>query len=158
MPAAKSKVPNGNSIASKDTPSLQLLLTSAVLLLAVFIFIDPRSPSNSPVSYVLCSKEGNKVYTVDSDNSQTQCIVVVGAFIADRGSLSMFVPLLTWHLVYPQSGDITVRWNGFSMNKLIFRRPSLEVRFIQSGAIILPGLSGLSSVRRNSHATIYSKF
>ncbi|KAG6891753.1 hypothetical protein C0992_006174 [Termitomyces sp. T32_za158] len=126
---------NGNSVASKDTApsrlSLQLLLTSAVLLLAVYTFTDPRSISNPPVSYVLCSKEGNNVYTVDSDNSQTQCIVVVGAFIADRGSLS----------------DITGRWNKFSLDKLIFRRPSLETRFIQSGAIILPGLS-------DSHAHI----
>ncbi|KAG6862307.1 hypothetical protein C0995_016005 [Termitomyces sp. Mi166 len=134
MSPSDSKAPNGNAHVYKATAptrlSPQLLLTSVALLLSVFVFVDPRSFRNPPVSYALCSKEGNKVYTVDVDNSQTQCIVVVGAFIADRGSLS----------------DITERWNKFSLDKLIFRRP-LEVRFIKPGAIILPGLS-------DSHAHI----
>ncbi|KAG5719455.1 putative amidohydrolase ytcJ [Termitomyces sp. T112] len=128
MSSSDSKVPNGSNVVYKTTAlsrlSPRLLLTSAVLLFA-FVLVDPRSFRNPPeISYALCSREGNNVYTVDADNLQTQCVVIAGAFIADRGSLS----------------SVTKRWNKFSLNKLIFRRPSLEVRFIKPGAIILPGL------------------
>ncbi|KAG6813680.1 hypothetical protein H0H92_008528 [Tricholoma furcatifolium] len=130
MATPSAKLPNGTGAAQKNVASSsskfssQLWLATLVLLISIFIFIDPRPLKVVSDSYALCSKDGNKVYTVDSENSRTQCIVIQGSFIADRGSLE----------------HITKRWNKFSLNDLIFRRPSLEIRFIKPGAIVVPGL------------------
>ncbi|KAG6832492.1 hypothetical protein H0H87_001417 [Tephrocybe sp. NHM501043] len=129
------KVANGGGLSHKATapskfPS-QLVVTAVVLLLSAAIFIDPGSIKTVSNSYALCSTEPLGVYTVDAENSQTQCIVVEGAYIADRGSLE----------------HVTERWNKLSLKKLILRRPALEVRFIKPGGIVVPGLS-------DSHAHI----
>ncbi|KIL68929.1 hypothetical protein M378DRAFT_158071 [Amanita muscaria Koide BX008] len=86
--------------------------------------------SNKSATYALCSSEGNKIYTVDQHDIQVQCIVVRNNRIADVGSL----------------GNITSHWNRQSLWHLIFRS-SLDVRFIPSGAIVVPGFS-------DSHAHI----
>ncbi|KAG6866609.1 hypothetical protein C0991_000719 [Blastosporella zonata] len=135
MSTPAQKVANGNGLSNNASEpskfSLQLLVTVAVLLTSAFVLVDPRSLKDSSNAYALCSREPNQVYTVDADNSLAQCIVVKGAFIADRGSFE----------------HVTKQWNKLSFTTLIFRRPVLEVRFIKPGAIIVPGLS-------DSHAHI----
>ncbi|KAF8070294.1 amidohydrolase family-domain-containing protein [Lyophyllum atratum] len=110
---------------AKLTP--QFFISSIVLLISAYLFSSTKASN----SYALCSREGNKVYTVDAQNAQTQCIVVQGSYIVDLGSLQY----------------VTKRWNKISLDKLISRRTSLEIRFITPGAIIVPGLS-------DSHAHI----
>ncbi|KAG6920121.1 hypothetical protein DXG01_010189 [Tephrocybe rancida] len=127
------KVANDNGLAPKAPASSKfsshLVITTIALLISAIVLVDP--PSLNANTYALCSKDTSGVYTVDAENSQTQCIVVKGSFIADRGSFQ----------------HVTERWNTLSLNNLIFRRPSLEVRFTSPGAIIVPGLS-------DSHAHI----
>lgn len=43
-----------------------------------------------PETYALCSRDGNHIYTVDAQNSKTQCIVVHESFIVDTGVLRKF--------------------------------------------------------------------
>ncbi|EKM80842.1 hypothetical protein AGABI1DRAFT_112574 [Agaricus bisporus var. burnettii JB137-S8] len=89
----------------------------------------------APVSsYALCSREGDFIYTVDQNNTNVQCVVVQGAHISHTGSLSD----LTGHSSsYPILGAIAQ----------VFARPSLEIRFIPPGSIVVPGVS-------DSHAHI----
>ncbi|KAG6819678.1 hypothetical protein H0H93_009711 [Arthromyces matolae] len=96
MPTPKLKPSKTSDRGRKGTSSIfgisyQLLLATAVLLVAVLAFIDPHFLTNGPPSrYALCSHEGNKIYTVDADNSQVECIVISGSYVADRGSLGIF--------------------------------------------------------------------
>ncbi|GLB37251.1 putative amidohydrolase family protein [Lyophyllum shimeji] len=127
-PANDRRVTQDSKLATRGSASArtrQFLISAIVLLLSAYLFIDPQSMKSAAGSYALCSRDGDKVYTVDAQNSQTQCIVVQGAYIVDRGSLQ----------------HVTNRWNRFSLNKLISRRASVETRFIEPGAIIVPGLS-----------------
>ncbi|RDB16331.1 putative amidohydrolase YtcJ [Hypsizygus marmoreus] len=73
-----------------------------------------------PKSYAICSRagEGRKIYTVDGNNTPVQCLVVQGAVIHDTGDLD----------------DVQKRWNAEHDEEL-------EVRYIDSGAIVVPGLS-----------------
>ncbi|KAF5385987.1 hypothetical protein D9615_002411 [Tricholomella constricta] len=126
---------NGNGASHPKTatskPAIISLVSCIVLIISAYFSVDPRSLNAASDTYALCSRNGDNVYTVDAQNSRTQCIVVQGALIADRGSLQ----------------HVTNRWNSFSLYKVIFRRPSLDIRFIRPGAIIVPGLS-------DSHAHI----
>ncbi|KAJ3518136.1 hypothetical protein NLJ89_g62 [Agrocybe chaxingu] len=101
------------------------LLFGVVGLFAAFLLArKPAAPL--PEAYALCSKENDKIYLVDDKNTQTQCIVVEGAYIVGTGSLD------------------TVRGNW---SKLRPSQVALEVRFIKPGAIIIPGIT-------DSHAHI----
>ncbi|PPQ89547.1 hypothetical protein CVT25_012219 [Psilocybe cyanescens] len=104
------------------------LLTGVLSVALGYYFVSERSTVNSNASelesYVLCSKEGNKVYTVDDKDFQTQCVVVQGAYIVDTGSLE----------------TVRNKWVD-SENSKISVQSTLPVRFVPPGAIILPGLS-----------------
>ncbi|KAF8813640.1 hypothetical protein BYT27DRAFT_7083829 [Phlegmacium glaucopus] len=105
-----------------------MFFTAALGLLAYFIGTTNHISSPSlPETYALCSKQSNGVYTVDQHNSQTQCIVVQGAYIVDTGSL----------------GSIKHRWHKSVFSNLLHgtAQPSLPIRYIASGAVILPGIS-----------------
>ncbi|KAF9222618.1 hypothetical protein BS17DRAFT_783144 [Gyrodon lividus] len=77
-------------------------------------------------SYAVCSRTSAKVYTVDDNNLTVQCLVVHDAFIVDTGSLE----------------DVSARWNAANLST-----SKLQVRFIDDGSIVVPGLS-------DSHAHI----
>ncbi|RDB25349.1 putative amidohydrolase YtcJ [Hypsizygus marmoreus] len=131
-----SKIANGGHTPPSAHPRLavwtrsQTLLALLVLAISAYFALEARYFA-SPNSYALCSKEGPKIYTVDANNSQTQCIVVQGSYIVDQGALR----------------DIRKRWDRFSLNRIISLRPLLDFRFIKPGAIVVPGLS-------DSHAHI----
>jgi len=65
---------------------LPALFGSLAIALGIYVASKTRA-TTVPESYAICSKKGNKVYTVDDENSQTQCVVVSGAYIVDTGSL-----------------------------------------------------------------------
>jgi len=60
------------------------------LVCALYMAMKPRGFALLPESYALCSKQTNKVYTVDDKDTQTQCIVVDGVHIVNTGSLGEF--------------------------------------------------------------------
>ncbi|KAG7090870.1 hypothetical protein E1B28_009951 [Marasmius oreades] len=67
-----------------------------------------------PVSYALCSAEGERIYTVDDTNSVVQCVLVHNSRVVHTGSLE----------------QVSQRW-----------KHSLSVRYIKRGSIVVPGLS-----------------
>ena len=81
---------NCSTTASPERSSLPwaVYLAAASAILACLMAIKSLSTSTLPEAYALCSRRPDGVYTVDQHNSQTQCIVVQGAFIVETGSLS----------------------------------------------------------------------
>ncbi|CAK5281440.1 unnamed protein product [Mycena citricolor] len=70
--------------------------------------------------YALCSHSQTDVYTVDAVNTQRQCILVQHGLVGLTGSLA----------------ELQMHWNNHAISN-----SKLQVRFIPSGAIIVPGLS-----------------
>ncbi|KAH7915226.1 amidohydrolase family-domain-containing protein [Hygrophoropsis aurantiaca] len=126
----RGKVYSENDSSANDTvkrssfspfsASTLIFLTSCALS-AAWLF-SPTTVSPSPASYAICSRKGSAVYTVDEDNSVVQCLVIQQSFIVDTGSLGRWL-----------SGN--------------YSGPALQVRYINDGSIIVPGMS-------DSHAHI----
>ncbi|KAJ3574658.1 hypothetical protein NP233_g1624 [Leucocoprinus birnbaumii] len=77
-------------------------------------------------SYALCSRDGEGIYTVDEHNSKMQCVVVQEARIVDIGSIS----------------DINERWQrDQSIFTRLLTRNSLSIKYLPSGAILVPGVT-----------------
>lgn len=78
-------------------PSGSLAIVTCALCLSGLLFYAFRAPipwlapwlapKTLSGTYALCSHEVDKVYTVDENNSQTQCIVVHNGYIHDTGAL-----------------------------------------------------------------------
>ncbi|KAF9474742.1 hypothetical protein BDN70DRAFT_884495 [Pholiota conissans] len=95
------------------------LLATAICLSFVAYHVTTQPEHVSPQTYALCSKEGQRIYTVDENNTSVECIVVHGARIADSGDLKY---------VLERAENTT----GLS---------SIPVRYAPKGSIVLPGLS-----------------
>ncbi|KAG5638423.1 hypothetical protein H0H81_012754 [Sphagnurus paluster] len=94
------------------SPKLRLGLFGIALASAVFLYARPAA---SP-AYALCAQGNRKaIYTVDSSNSEVQCMVVRGARIVDTGDLE----------------DVQARWEG----------PRLDVKYIGKDEVVIPGMS-----------------
>ncbi|KAJ6593701.1 amidohydrolase family-domain-containing protein [Mycena capillaripes] len=93
---------------------------SALLLVASNRFYFATGGSIDYLApYALCSSVLSKVYTVDAQNTQTQCILVDNGYISKTGTLA----------------EIQLHWkNGHSQSEL-------QIRYIPSGSIVVPGLS-----------------
>ena len=72
----------------RSSLSWTVYLAAASAILACLVAIKHISSSTLPETYALCSRRPDGVFTVDQYNSQTQCIVVQGAYIVETGSLS----------------------------------------------------------------------
>jgi len=89
----KGPQPNNDTKSSSQAPNtwwswkLQFFLGMVSLVCALYMAMKPRGFALLPESYALCSKQTNKVYTVDDKDTQTQCIVVDGVHIVNTGSL-----------------------------------------------------------------------
>ncbi|KIN96284.1 hypothetical protein M404DRAFT_16921 [Pisolithus tinctorius Marx 270] len=106
---------------SADLPKTWMALAVALVLGAVFH--GPPRPS-SP-DYAVCSPTDG-IHTVDPAHPTVQCILVRDTRIADVGSLE----------------DVKARWNQRTGGILDFwRRPSLNVSFIDPTSVIVPGLA-----------------
>ena len=88
----KAEDDNCPATASLERSSLPwaVYLAAASVIVACLMAIKHTSSSTNalPETYALCSRRPDGVYTVDQHNSQTQCIVVQGAYIVETGSLS----------------------------------------------------------------------
>ncbi|KAJ4468274.1 amidohydrolase family-domain-containing protein [Lentinula aciculospora] len=125
------KAPNGTASNSSLNRFFQFLV-GVLSIAAFFLFRGPLS-WQSDSTYVICSPDGTeKIYTVDNTNSHVQCMLINNAVITHTGSL----------------GYVQQQWQD-SANESILKifRTSPPVRYIQPGAIVVPGLS-------DSHAHI----
>jgi hypothetical protein len=81
----------GTASPERSSLSWAMYLAVASAIVACLMAIKHTSSSTQsilPETYALCSRQPDGVYTVDQHNSQTQCIVVKGAYIVETGSLS----------------------------------------------------------------------
>lgn len=118
----------GPATAVRRGTAGRYLLLFVSLSISAFIFLrNPYSTSDLPQTYALCSPDGANIYTVAQNVPRVQCIVIQDETFADTGSLE----------------DIRKRWHGADAAAA----PALPIRFIKSGAIIVPGLT-------DSHAHI----
>ncbi|KLO18383.1 hypothetical protein SCHPADRAFT_899781 [Schizopora paradoxa] len=106
----------------------KFLVVSAVL--AYFSWKPAPSRSREanalPDAYVLCSRNGPAIYTVDEQNRKVSCLAVNESRIFDTGDLDSIQSNWLSRRVSTDSNA-----SGFP----------LEVRYIPEGAIILPGMS-----------------
>ena len=79
--------PRATASPERSSLSWAVYLAAASAILACLMAIKHISSSTLPETYALCSRRPDGVYTVDQHNSQTQCIVVQGAYIVETGSL-----------------------------------------------------------------------
>ncbi|KAF9467258.1 amidohydrolase family-domain-containing protein [Collybia nuda] len=99
-------------------------------MLAGYTYFQSPKAVSDPY-YALCSRDGKGIYTVDAQNTQTQCIVIRGSYIIDTGLLQ----------------DVQKRWDKFTLKRLISPQPTPIIRYLRPGAVVVPGLS-------DSHAHI----
>jgi outer membrane protein assembly factor BamB len=112
------------------------LLVGAVVIVSGIAFFPKRDGGDLPTSYALCSRTGKGVYTVDAKNSQQQCLVVHEERIVDTGDLGEFCVGPYRVLLMPSIDDVQKRWNVKAGST------KLPVRYIDSGSIVVPGMSG----------------
>lgn len=63
-----------------------------VMALVSVIWATISAPTSEAGTYAVCSQNGERIYTVDANNTKVQCIVVNKAHIADTGTLCTFPP------------------------------------------------------------------
>ena len=84
----KANYPATASPERQSSWAVYLAAASAIVACLMVVKHSPSSTSTLPETYALCSRRPDGVYTVDQHNSQTQCIIVQGAYIVETGSLS----------------------------------------------------------------------
>jgi len=64
-----------------------IFLASVALSCAAFLLYNKPQRLPLPESYVICSRTGNRIYTVDDAGSRVQCLAVHNSKIVATGSL-----------------------------------------------------------------------
>ena len=129
-------------------------LVAIAVLLAVVSLVYRRSRNDNkalPKSYALCSSAGAVIYTVDSENTVTQCLLVHDSRILHAGSLGKYIAEISFllvHLTLDFPVEVKRMWDANSSTahdqefQSTFHAP-LEVRYIPDNAIVVPGMSGM---------------
>ncbi|KAJ7251771.1 amidohydrolase family-domain-containing protein [Mycena haematopus] len=106
------------------SPSPFWIFLGALGLSAIVFFASGSFSTGGSINYLapyaLCSSEPSKVYTVDAQNFQTQCILVNNGYIATTGTLE----------------EVQLHWKASGAP-----HPELQIRYTPQGSIVLPGLS-----------------
>ncbi|KAI0266689.1 amidohydrolase family-domain-containing protein [Gloeopeniophorella convolvens] len=133
-PAAR-KAADGYPVPPAPSPrthtlSRFLYASSAILSILYLAYASKRDRTPLPDAYALCSPTGANIYTVDPDHPRVQCMVVQGSYIVDVGTID----------------DVHRRWDNsiLAIEAAIKRahpKPRLVTRFIESGSIVVPGMS-----------------
>jgi hypothetical protein len=149
-PVHSGKVPKQGAVhRDRSTILWRIFFALPVLFLALITPIRKvdlslwrRASFLSENAYALCTPDANNIYTVDTNNTKTQCIVVSGPLIVDTGSVRQcfVVDPLALALI-DLLDDISQRWRNGVFG---FLKAPLEIRYTNRGAIVLPGLSGQS--------------
>ncbi|EJD03014.1 uncharacterized protein FOMMEDRAFT_146742 [Fomitiporia mediterranea MF3/22] len=110
---------------------VKLLVGSVLLAAFAKIFnIKPSSVELFPSSYALCCSGTGRIYTVDENNSNVQCMVIHDSRILLTGSLD----------------DVNGIWNAKQHSSStegsqnVFNTP-LNIKFLPPEAIVVPGMS-----------------
>ncbi|KAH9083588.1 amidohydrolase family-domain-containing protein [Lactarius deliciosus] len=129
------KATDGYSLPSTPAPRTHLLTrllytSSAILSILCLAYVSRQEPTSLPDAYALCSRSGAHIYTVDPHYPRAQCMVVQGSHIVDVGAID----------------DVHRRWESsiLAIEAAIKRahpKPRLVTRFIESGSIVVPGIS-----------------
>ncbi|KAH9998500.1 amidohydrolase family-domain-containing protein [Russula compacta] len=129
------KAPDGYSFTPISAPRAHrltrlLYVTSAILSILCLTYVGGRDRTRLPDAYALCSRSGTHIYTVDPDYPRAQCMVVQGSHIVDVGAID----------------EVHRRWESsiLAIEAAIKRahpKPRLATRFIESGSIVVPGIS-----------------
>jgi hypothetical protein len=145
--------PSGSSPAPRTHLLTRLLYTSsAILSILCLAYVSRKERTPLPDAYALCSRSGSHIYTVDPDYPRAQCMVVQGSYIVDVGTMGMW-PYNTV-LTYRNAAldEVHHRWESsiLAIEAAIKRahpKPRLVTRFIESGSIVVPGISGKRSTQ-----------
>ncbi|KAJ7647499.1 amidohydrolase family-domain-containing protein [Roridomyces roridus] len=116
----KEQAPAPTAPATSKFSTLIVLLGALGLSTLVYFaskFSSTPGALDYSAPYVLCSSEPSKLYTVDAQNSQTQCILVEAGIILQTGTLA----------------EVQHHWKGSISD--------LQIRYSPPGSIIVPGLS-----------------
>lgn len=150
-PATSAKASPGKQKGSSSLPPVlnprpttsatRGFILAASLALSVTLLFYLRNFHSSPLAspHILCSPPGTQqIYTVDHGNSKVECMAVHGDFIIDTGARGMsHEPInqfkIPVHGSFPPA-DLTNRYSSY---KLIHIKP---------GAIVVPGLTGKSTL------------
>lgn len=74
------------SAAQKPSPTYRYLIALVSLVLSATYFYAVQKPgSELASSYILCSREGAKIYTVDEVRPNVECLVVRDGYFTDAG-------------------------------------------------------------------------
>src|SRR5882762_4893474 len=132
-----------------------IFLASVALSSALFL-LSSKQQQVLPESYVLCSRAGNRIYTVDDAGSQVQCLAVHKSQIVATGSLGEgFLTKFCVAKLTSSSDEVKEHWNDHVFNVQTAdssgntSRPPLSVRYIDSGSIVVPVMSGMSVLKFN---------
>jgi hypothetical protein len=118
------------------------LVSVALCAVAIFLYTVQQPPL--PESYAVCSRTGNRLYTVDDEGSQVQCLAVHNSLILATGSLGeRSLPIRVLGLT-KVADDVKGHWSNHNDALGNMVRPPLLVRYIDEGSIIIPGMSGMS--------------
>lgn len=126
------------------TTFLKLLITAC---LVTFSWMHTSSSSSKVLSssYAICSRRGRAIYTVDSKSSTAQCLLVHGSRILGTGSLCECFHRISCLSLTWEYGIVEVKelWRSATVegSQMTFDAP-LEIRFLPSKAIVVPGMSG----------------
>ncbi|KAJ6558569.1 amidohydrolase family-domain-containing protein [Mycena vulgaris] len=111
-------------------PNALYLFLGAVGLSTLLFFASNLSTFRAPsasldylTQYALCSSDPSKVYTVDAQNSRTQCILVENGYILNTGTLA----------------EVQLHWTNLRNDGA--SHSNLQIRYIPPGSILVPGLS-----------------
>ncbi|KAI5118629.1 hypothetical protein M0805_006996 [Coniferiporia weirii] len=121
----------GRPDRSNATGGRPVTLILAILCALGLSYLLRGRSSNLPITYALCSKEGN-IYTVDDARPQAECIVVHNSRILSVGTLADTRKRFG---DAQKSGPVA---NTFGIRDL---KNGLKFYFIDQGHIIVPGLT-----------------
>jgi hypothetical protein len=134
-----------SSIASRQ---ILLVLVSLALSVTYLCYTHTRTGPAYQTDYALCSPDGALIYTVDEMSPSVQCLVVQNEHIVDVGSLGKYsnIPVQknnASHTNYIPTDHVQEKWGRIREISLTgVTTTPLSIRFIPTGAIVVPGITG----------------
>lgn len=139
-PKEHDKSPAGRGIIFK------LVIASGILAMLSWIYTHSDRDDRSRDTYVICSSSGRKIYTVDNENSNAQCMIVHDEHILDTGDLGVSYSLTdSFSQTNHHPDDLQKRWLDAEYDEISMESGSwdeLDVKFLPASSIIVPGMTG----------------
>lgn len=156
--SAATSLGSTNSAASHR---LLLVLVSLVLSATYLYYVNRQTGPVLQTDYALCSPDGAHIYTVDESSPNVQCLVVQNEHIVDVGSLGEYLCCSAQtndvsDIISILADHVREKWGRIAaaFPTSVAATP-LPVRFVPTGAIVVPGITGQYICHRNCHADIH---